>query len=125
MKKLSITALLIVLLFTATPAAQAADWSNGEISCDLSVTALDSWLFFWNWGKWESFTARFYKNQSPQKAVTFTCSAISQDNTKFGCTLPKNQSATAIFLKLDPWPSPTIKPGTSKSTVCEMFKATK
>ena len=127
MKKLSITALLIVSLFAAAPAAQAADWSNGEISCDLNVTELSSWLHFWNWGKWESFTAKLYKNQSPEKAVTFTCSAISTDNTEFGCKIPYNQIDTAIFLKLKyPALFPTIKAGTSKSAACEIiFKAAK
>ena len=51
MKKLTITALLIVSLFTVTPAAQAADWSNGKFSCDLEVTKLAPWWEFYNWGK--------------------------------------------------------------------------
>ncbi len=126
MKKLSITALLIVSLFTAAPAAQAADWSNGEMSCDLNVTELDSWLHFGNWGKWQRFTAKLYKNQSPEKAVTYTCSAISPDNTEFGCTIPDNQIDTALFLKLDMLPLLTIKPGTSKGAACEIvLKAAK
>jgi len=115
-----------VSLFAAAPATQAADWSNGEISCDLNVTELSSWLHFWNWGKWESFTAKLYKNQLPEKAVTYTCLAISRDNTEFGCKIPDNQINTARFLKLDLLFLPTIKPGTSKGAACEIiFKAAK
>jgi hypothetical protein len=120
MRNLAITALLAASLFAAAPAAQAADWSNGEFSCDLEVTALADWWNVFNWGKWDRFTAKLYKNKSPEKAVTFTC--LSTIDSKFGCALPNNQIDTAIFdLKLHLSLSPTIKPGTSKSAACEII----
>jgi len=45
MKHLIISALLAVSLFVTAPAAQAADWNNDTLSCDIKVT--DTWFGMW------------------------------------------------------------------------------
>lgn len=117
MKKLTITALLIVSLFTVTPAAQAADWSNGKFSCDLEVTKLAPWWEFYNWGKWEKVHLKYSLISRPEISGTIVCDASSLDYTKFLCSVePEFPNAICCCQTLSKY---TFNPGTSKSQACE------
>lgn len=125
MKKLSITALLIVSLFTVTSAAQADDWSNGKFSCDLKVKELAPWWDVFNWGKWREVQLNYSLISRPESSVTFTCLRGSSDYTKFDCWL---DTAFPFDRNTLDWSSRqiegTFNPGISKSQACEaIFKA--
>jgi len=118
MKKLTITALLIVSLFTVTPAAQAADWSNGKFSCDLEVTKLAPWWEFYNWGKWEELHLKYSLISRPGISGTFVCDASSLGYTEFLCRIVQPEFSKALFVSniVNKY---TFNPGTSKSQACE------
>jgi hypothetical protein len=124
MRNLVITALLAASLFAASPAAQAADWSNGEFTCDLEVKELAPWYAVLNWGKWGQLQLKYSLISRPESSVTFTCYTDSLDSTKFNC------SVSPLFFydrNTLAWASVSIQytfnPGTSKSQACEaIFK---
>jgi len=74
MKHLIISALLAVSLFVTAPAAQAADWNNDTLSCDIKVT--DTWF-----GMWQNFKATFYVAAKPTEIYTiYECTFIGGRN---------------------------------------------
>ncbi len=121
MRHLIIALVLATSFLTAPPAAKAADWTNGVISCDINVKELGTWYVPWIWGKWEKFEVLFYLNAAPKDAATFTCRSIWPDNTIFACMLPEAQYLIAgSKLKMRLVMQPTIPSGTSKNAACEI-----
>ena len=104
--------------------AHAADWSNGQFSCDLNVTELGQWWVPWTWGKWREFTAKFYLNAAPESSVTIRCMDTSVDGDGFSCTTKSGAPYDSKRLSWQPSIIQfTFKPGTSKSQACEdIFK---
>jgi len=79
MKHLIISALLAVSLFVTAPAAQAADWNNDTLSCDIKVT--DTWF-----GMWQNFKATFYVAAKPTKIYP------RKSSSRNGATTLRNQN---------------------------------
>ncbi len=122
MKSGIMTALMgvAVCLLMTIPVAQASDWSNGDIACDLEVKELAPWYEVLNWGKWSTLHVKYSLISRPESSLTYLCYAALPDRIKFACRGDSNaqndrerlagSSAAAAF---------TFNPGTTEAQACE------
>ncbi len=74
MRYLTVATLMAIFLFAAAPVANAADWNNDKLSCEIKVA--DTFL-----GKWKEFSTRFYLTAKPEVFLTYKCLTINILNT--------------------------------------------